>query len=209
MTGSSILERVASYYDERVREHGETARGVDWNSAASQELRFAQLLKILPAASTGYSILDYGCGYGALVDALAARGDSFRYYGFDVSDEMISRAQRRHARPDCTFGTDLSVLGSADYAVASGVLNVKLDVPTEEWRAHVTRILGDLHRASAKGFAFNALTSYSDADRMVEQLFYADPCELFDDCKRRFSPQVALLHDYGLYEFTILVRKDG
>jgi hypothetical protein len=31
---------------------------------------------------------------------------------------------------------------------------------------------------------------------------------IFDICKRKFSRNVALLHDYGLYEFTILVRKD-
>jgi len=30
---------------------------------------------------------------------------------------------------------------------------------------------------------------------------------LFDYCKRTYSRDVALLHDYGLYEFTILVRK--
>jgi hypothetical protein len=42
---------------------------------------------------------------------------------------------------------------------------------------------------------------------MREDLFYADPCELFDYCKTRFARNVALLHDYGLYEFTILVRK--
>jgi hypothetical protein len=30
---------------------------------------------------------------------------------------------------------------------------------------------------------------------------------LFDLCKRRYSRNVALLHDYEIYEFTILVRK--
>jgi hypothetical protein len=42
---------------------------------------------------------------------------------------------------------------------------------------------------------------------MRNYLYYADPCALFDLCKRRYSKHVALLHDYGLYEFTILVRK--
>ena len=42
---------------------------------------------------------------------------------------------------------------------------------------------------------------------MRPDLYYADPCELFDRCKRRYSRNVALLHDYDLYEFTILVRK--
>lgn len=43
---------------------------------------------------------------------------------------------------------------------------------------------------------------------MKEHLYYADPAELFDHCKRNYSRNVALLHDYGLYEFTVLVRKD-
>ena len=30
----------------------------------------------------------------------------------------------------------------------------------------------------------------------------------FDFCKRNFSRNVALLHDYGLYDFTIIVRKN-
>ena len=63
-------------------------------------------------------------------------------------------------------------------------------------------------RQAARGFSFNCLTKYSDDTKMKDYLFYADPCQLFDYCKRNFSKQVALLHDYGLYEFTIIVRKE-
>jgi hypothetical protein len=42
---------------------------------------------------------------------------------------------------------------------------------------------------------------------MREDLYYADPARLFDHCKTRFARNVTLLHDYGLYEFTMLVRK--
>jgi hypothetical protein len=31
---------------------------------------------------------------------------------------------------------------------------------------------------------------------------------LFDLCKRRYSKHVALYHDYGLYEFTVVVRRE-
>jgi hypothetical protein len=94
-----------------------------------------------------------------------------------------------------------------DFAVASGIFNVKLDQAEDAWRAYIGATLDAMHRATTSGFAFNCLTSYSDADKMRPNLHYADPCELFDFCKRRFSRNVALLHDYGLYEFTILVRK--
>jgi hypothetical protein len=42
---------------------------------------------------------------------------------------------------------------------------------------------------------------------MRPELWYPDPAWAFDLCKRRYSKEVALLHDYGLYEFTMLVRR--
>ena len=208
MVDTSTRERVADYYSEKVRQHGETAQGVDWNSTESQKTRFDQLLGIVPPGATEYSVLDYGCGYGAIIDVLTERGQPFRYVGYDVSEEMILRARRLHPGDQYEFTTDEEELGPSDYVVASGVLNVRLEASKAEWKEYVLETLDDLHRLSLKGFAFNALTSYSDPDHMRDDLFYADPSWLFDHCKRRYSGQVALLHDYGLYEFTILVRKN-
>ena len=96
---------------------------------------------------------------------------------------------------------------TADYGIASGIFNVRLRRNDAEWRDYLEDTLDGLDLTSRRGFAFNCLTSYSDADKMRDYLYYADPCTLFDLCKRRYSRYVALLHDYGLYEFTILVRK--
>ena len=67
--------------------------------------------------------------------------------------------------------------------------------------------LDHYERNQLSGFRLRFLTIYSDSDKMRDYLYYADPGVLFDLCKRRYSRNVALLHDYGLYEFTILVRK--
>jgi hypothetical protein len=56
------------------------------------------------------------------------------------------------------------------------------------------------------GMAFNMLTAYADRERMRTDLYYADPHKYFDLCRERYSRNVALLHDYDLYEFTIGVR---
>ena len=37
-------------------------------------------------------------------------------------------------------------------------------------------------------------------------LHYAEPSHLFDHCARLYSRNVAVLQDYGLYEFTVIVR---
>ncbi|HAI76542.1 MAG TPA: SAM-dependent methyltransferase, partial [Microscillaceae bacterium] len=61
--------------------------------------------------------------------------------------------------------------------------------------------------SSDQGFAFNALTSYSDLEFRKQELYYSDPLYLFDYCKKNFGKNVALLHDYNQYDFTIIVKK--
>lgn len=208
MNRESILSRVDQYYTGKIAAHGATARGVDWNSPESQALRFEQLLKICHDRGP-FSLNDIGCGYGALVRYLEARGYRCEYRGHDISAKMIEQARACYgSRPDCTFFSDPGCLESADYTVASGIFNVRLDVPLPSWEQYVLETLDRLNGLSRKGFSFNALTSYSDPEYMRPDLFYPDPRDFFDRCQRRYSRHVALLHDYGLYEFTMLVRKE-
>lgn len=201
----SALEKVERYYSGRFAEHGASARGVDWNSAESQTLRFEQLLRV--ADGTGpFSLVDYGCGYGALASFLDNEGVDADYVGYDLSAPMIAHARTAH--PGRRFLDDESQLRPADYAVASGIFNVKLDEPAADWQEYVVRTIARLSELGRAGFAFNMLTSYSDPERMRDDLFYGDPSFFFDLCKREHSRHVALLHDYGLWEFTVVVRKD-
>jgi SAM-dependent methyltransferase len=203
-----LLTEVADYYSGKLARHGETPRGVDWNGEESHSLRFEQLCKLIDGRSR-FSLNDLGCGYGALHDFLACRFSGYSYCGIDVSESMIRSAEVRYQgmTPQVRFVVSSEPDGVADYGVASGIFNVRLGRSDAEWRAYLEATLDILDRTSRIGFSFNCLTSYSDADKMRDDLYYADPCTLFDFCKRRYSRNVALLHDYGLYEFTILVRK--
>ena len=202
------LAAVRRYYTDTLQTYGASARGVDWNSADSQCLRFEQLSRLFTA--TGCLVVnDIGCGYGALYGWLVARGRDCDYLGVDISEAMVAKARELHAGdPRCRFVVGERAEHVADYAVASGLFNVKLSADDGDWRPHVLGCLDALNAESRRGFAFNCLTKYSDPQRMQPHLYYADPGELFDHCKRRYSRNVALLHDYGLYEFTMLVRKD-
>lgn len=202
-----LLVDVAQYYSEKLAEHGDSARGVDWNGEDSQFARFDQLARILHH-DAAFTINDLGCGYGAFLDYLQARFRDISYVGTDISSDMIEAAQARHAHNlKARFIVAAEPDAIADYGVASGIFNVRLGYNDKEWQGYVETTLDSLDRTSRTGFAFNCLTTYSDQDRRRPHLYYADPCVIFDLCKRRYSRQVALLHDYGLYEFTILVRK--
>jgi cyclopropane fatty-acyl-phospholipid synthase-like methyltransferase len=200
-----LLAEVRQYYEASLAAHGATPRGVDWKSAESQALRFRQLGRLFADDPDG-TILDFGCGYGALAAYLRQSGHAGAYVGFDLSERMVAEATRTFALRDCRYTTELASLEPSDYVVASGVFNVKLRTPAAEWRLYLQETLRTMRSLARRGLAFNALTSYSDADRQRPDLYYADPLDLFDYCKRHISPSVALLHDYPLHEFTILAR---
>jgi len=204
----NLLDSVASYYAEKLSIHGATPSGVDWNSELGQYLRFTQLTKIIKSENNSFSINDLGCGYGALLNYLERDYSDFEYAGIDVSPEMVEVAkQRNFNKTYANFHVGIEPTSIKDYSLASGIFSVRLDVEDKLWRDYIINTLDILDKHSKMGFAFNCLTTYSDMNRMRKDLYYADPLVLFDLCKRRYSNNVALLHDYNLYEFTILVRK--
>lgn len=207
MPESNELKKVKTYFTEKLEMHGATHHGVDYNSTEAQEARFLQLTKVIDP-SAKYSLIDFGSGYGGMYDYFLRIGHQLHYVGYDIADSMIEKGRELHPNnPDCWFTSNPSELPIVDYSVVSGTFNMKLDADFDVWTQIVLDAINLMNSHSTKGFAFNMLTKYSDADRMRPDLYYADPCFFFDYCKRNFSRNVALLHDYNLYDFTMLVRK--
>ncbi|MCA1899421.1 MAG: class I SAM-dependent methyltransferase [Chloroflexi bacterium] len=210
MSLDETQKKLNEYFTQKLETFGATAKGVDYNGEQAQQTRFAELVKVINPAKK-FSVIDYGSGYGAMFEFLLQRGWDFEYYGVDLIEKMVLAGREKYRDfPNARFTTDERELPVADYLVAAGVFNIKLDAPYDEWRNFVCETLPRMNALCSKGFSFNMLTKYSDAERMAERpdLFYGDPLFFFDFCKRNFSRNVALLHDYGLYDFTILVRKD-
>jgi SAM-dependent methyltransferase len=204
-----LAAQAGRYYAEKLREHGPTPRGVDWNDERTQRIRFERLLELVAGPDEPFSLNDYGCGYGALLDLLAAGHSSFSYTGYDVSAEMVEEARKRYGdEPRARFTSGRDELRQADFTVASGVFNVKQQTPEDAWSAYVLETVDELARLSSRGFAFNALTAHADPERRRPDLFYADPAAMVDHCLRTYARDVVLRHDYELYEFTLLVYLD-
>lgn len=204
------LTDIQAFFKEQFVKHGESAEGVGWNSTYAQDVRFDQLIKVI--SGTGpFSLIEFGCGYGYLLDYLDDRKiRPAAFYGYDIVPDSVEFARKKYAgRPATSFHLDLAEVPVSDYLVASGVFNVKLDSSYPDWTRYIIDNLDEFNRLTRKGFALNFLTKYSDADRMAQRpdLYYADPCYFFDYCKQHYSRNVALLHDYEIYDFTIIVRK--
>jgi SAM-dependent methyltransferase len=210
MCERNILTDVVDYYEGKLAAFGATPRGVDWKDEESQTKRFEQLVRALgiDERDTSFTLLDFGCGYGALLTFLRQRGYGCVYVGYDGSPRMILEAKRLHEGvADAMFLSEWSTVAPADYVVASGIFNVRLVWSVEEWREYTLRTLAEIDAKALDGWAANFLTGYADEDRQRPDLYYADPAAMFGWCKRSASRWVSLFHDYNLYEFTIGVTR--
>jgi SAM-dependent methyltransferase len=208
MSLDETQKKLNEYFSEKLDTFGATPKGVDYNGPEAQERRFEQLAKVINPQQP-FTIIDYGSGYGAMFDFLQKKGWRFEYYGLDLIEKMVVAGREAHKDfPNAHFTTDEREVPAADYLLAGAIFNIKLETPHDEWQDFVCETLKRMDGLCLKGFSFNMLTRYSDPDKMRPDLYYADPLFFFDFCKRNFSRNVALLHDYGLYDFTILVRKD-
>lgn len=202
-----INKDISNYYTKKILEHGNSPQGVDWNGLDGQILRFKQLSKIIKKDSP-FTLLDYGCGYGAYLDYLNTYHKAFQYHGLDLSAEMIKASKKKFEDAiNCSFSLSSTDLSAFDFVIASGIFNVKLHHSNVSWEKYIFNILDEMDALSVKGFACNFLSTYSDQSKQSAKLYYADPSLLFDYCKKTYSDNVILIDDYNLYEFTILVTK--
>ena len=203
-----LLANVAKLYSDNVKNLGASAKSAGWKDETSQKLRFRKLLEVIEEMKgTVLTVNDLGCGYGAFYKYLKTELSQkiSRYYGYDISEEMLILANRLLEDKGALFINSEQIQYEADYSFASGIFNVKLDVEKNLWEHYFKETLLNMSEKSIKGFAFNALTTYVDYEE--SHLYYADPLFFFDFCKKNFSKNVSLLHDYGLYEWTITVKK--
>jgi len=207
---SDTLDGIANLYEENLTNYGQASKSVGWKDEASQILRFEKLAQVIDtrAAVSGITVNDLGCGYAAMFQYLKELSSTSvtRYHGYDISEKMLTAAKQAVGDdPRAVFVRSSEITEEADYSFVSGTFNVKLEASDELWTKHILDAVSNLAVKSRCGFAFNLLSSYVDWKQ--ENLYYGDPFKFFDFCKRNISRYVSLLHDYPLYEWTILVRK--
>ncbi|UHD15825.1 class I SAM-dependent methyltransferase [Thiocapsa bogorovii] len=140
-----------SFYLDSLTSHGETAKGVQWQSTQSQELRFKVLRKLLPEDLSGLTLVDAGCGFGDFYRYLDRCNNlPGRYIGLDVMEPMVQAARRRTGCEIRVCDVLEDRLPNADYYLCSGAMN---NLTREETWAFIRSCFA----ASRRGFIFNLL----------------------------------------------------
>jgi SAM-dependent methyltransferase len=188
---------LSNHYDELVSKFGSNPQASQWRDQQSQIRRFEILCKNLPHSLSKSSILDFGCGTGALYWYLkSSHGFTGRYTGIDISPKAIEIA--KSIFPNGNF-MNLDILlnelpETYDYIFVSGTFN-------NEMKNHLEWVYANLRKLfqiTNMALIFNMLSNY--VDYKDEGLYYSDPEEIFGFCKGELSPAVNLFHSEAIYE---------
>lgn len=200
------LTEIEKHYSESIKKYGTVSKGVGWNNEEGQILRFQKLLSICPPPphQESFSVNELGCGYGALYRFLQEKKYRVDYVGYDISEEMLHIA-KEYTNNEVSLICSDRITQEADYSITSGIFNAKFSYDDKIWLEYILEILHNMNEMSRKGFSFNMLTNFVDYKN--PNLYYADPNYFFDYVRKNFSKNLILLHDYDLWEWTILVRK--
>jgi SAM-dependent methyltransferase len=207
MRRSPLVDSLVAHYEEKLRAHGPTARGMDWKDEASQRLRFAVLCDVAPLA--GRSVHEVAAGAGHLCGFLREREPGALYSGSDPSAAMVAAARRLHPGVEFEQRDLLEDPPEAafDVVLCSGLFHVKLAHPEAEWRRFVEQGVRAMWRMCRVAIAFNLMSDR--VDFRVPELHYASPAESFELCRSELSPFVTLRHDYPLHEYTVYVYREA
>jgi SAM-dependent methyltransferase len=132
--------KIAQVYKDCFDRHGPTHKGVDWPNERDISTRYDKILNLIPVGS---SVLDFGCGYGGLLNRIQNRQINLEYTGLDINDNYINYCRsvyHNHRFHLCDVLSDECVL-KADFLVLNGVLTAKYDLGQSEMHYLVQRIL--------------------------------------------------------------------
>lgn len=205
-------EKIKVHYEECLRQHGPTYKGMDWPVAEDVEKRFKVMLAMLDQdRNAPVSLLDLGCGVGFLIDHLQAHcpASGIEYFGIDISSKMIEQARKRHSsfRFECrdVLHNPLPEK-SVDYIVMNGLLTEKLTLSYPVMEKFAVEMIKAAYSACTKGIAFNVMSSNVDWCRL--DLFHWPLDRAAALLSRECTRNLVIRMDYSLYEYTVYAFRE-
>ena len=201
----SFLEdkmRIITYYGNCLDKYDDEVKMVGWRSKKRQDLRFKILSQIDDLHHN--SVLDMGCGLGALGEFFQKQEIQVDYTGYEICGRMVNMAKnlRPYLRIKEVDILEDDVQERFDWILSSGVFNLRLN----DNRAFLEKMLAKSFEICELGVGVNMLSTYVDYQDV--ELYYARPEEVFALAKT-MTRRVALRYDYMPYEFTIYLYKTG
>jgi SAM-dependent methyltransferase len=137
------------FYNNAILKHGLSAKGVNWISKETQDIRFDTILKLLPKDIV--SLVDAGCGFGDFYLYLKKRKRlPLSYIGVDSLQKMQNIALKQTNQKILLANILKDTIPHANYYICSGAMNI-----LTRFETHL--FIRNCFMACERGFIFNIL----------------------------------------------------
>ena len=144
------------FYLASIEKYGVNAKGVNWVSQETQELRFDIILDMLPKNIN--TLVDAGCGFGDFYQYLQNKNIQYtKYTGIDSLHKMCTIASKNTKQEIILADITKDKLPFAEYYICSGAMNI---LNTFETHLFIKNCL----QSSQKAFIFNILHGSKESD---------------------------------------------
>lgn len=207
MKDVNISEILLEHYRSTFLLHGSTIQGVDWGDNEHAAIQRQEKMLEVVRGSGSSTLLDVGCGFGALAEIIEARSLPLIYSGIDVVEEMILAARQKQPNLKFICGDILATeLGGFDYVVCNGVLTQKMGASTLAMNQFANRLIKKMYDIANVGIAFNVMSTHVNFQR--DNLYYRNPSEILAWCMSELTPHVRLDSAYQpWFEYTVYLYK--
>ncbi|MDB2561980.1 class I SAM-dependent methyltransferase [Sulfurimonas sp.] len=155
------------FYLSSLKKYGNNAKGLNWVSRETQELRFDIIIDMLPNKLN--SIVDAGCGLGDFYTYLQTKDVTFKkYIGIDSLHKMCTIAHKNTKQEIILADITKEKIPFAEYYVCSGAMNI-----LNEFETYL--FIQNCIQASQKAFIFNIL--HGDKESKVYNYFTSQKIE--------------------------------
>ena len=194
------MTNVQSYYDDCAVMINDDAKAMGWSSTFNQQLRFDVMNYMVDMSNC--SVLDVGCGDGALFHYFMKHNITATYKGVDISSKMVSRAHNRFPGINVRCADFFDIREQFDVVVCSGSLSMAKNVDS---MTYLESAIDHLLSITKSQLVFNLLSDYAPSTSDLFNRYH--PQDVLALCFKK-TRYVNLNHGYLPNDFTIQLIKE-
>lgn len=199
--------QVAELYEGAYQEHGRSLNAI-FIPKGRQKERFDALTR--PITQDGFTILDYGCGFGHLKDYLDQKFTHYHYTGVDITASFIQdnlshfNGQKNASFQHITSYQD--VHGQYDYILSAGVFNLRYNDDLTINKQFVYDSITHLFHCTKTALLIDFMPA--DVDYMQESAYHQDVMEIYDFFRKNLTRRLMIDQSYMPYEYCLIAFKN-
>lgn len=206
------MANLETYYNNKIKKHGLSHKGLDANSQASLNARYQVLSEA--ANYTGKTVLDVGSSWGVLGHYLHNNYEHIDYTGIDISKEAIDLGLSHNNlnlihtsladyKP---FDIMQNKTKQYDHVIAQGLF-YKLP-RTKDGFSEVIQIIKKMWSLTRETLAFCALSSWADPNMIDKDELLIDPVMMLAFIRENFTRNIKFDHSYLPHDALFVMRRE-